>query len=175
MNLVILGGNSPRHHAWVREVAANVGPLFDKVLVWDYQHWQTGEPFCKINLELSKLNETVDSFEPYIIIGKSIGTILASQGVNRGILKPKGLLFFGTPIKSTNPGARPLGKWLSSIDQSKIIFVQNQNDPFGSYQMLQSRLKDEMIDDATTIMWPGQTHDYVDYDKMVELSSRFTK
>ena len=88
MNALLLPGNSSRHSVWVEELKAAVAPCFTVVKTQHYRHWQTGEEWADVDYEITNATEQADGLKPYVIIGKSIGTVIATRGTFEGKLSP---------------------------------------------------------------------------------------
>lgn len=175
MNLIILGGNAPHNQQWIQEIAETVGQLFDKVLVWEYEHWHGGQPFIDFTHEQQQLQPVAKSYEPYVVIAKSVGVLLTSKGLG-GKTQPAahGYIFLGTPLKLVQREHWPLGEQLRRLKGVDIIFVQNSNDPAGSADELKAFLEDETVT-AYRIETPqAASHSYPDMGLLTELASHFT-
>src|SRR5258706_12101649 len=97
MNALILGGESPRHYDWVRTVAEHLKPAFDKVVYLDYRHWSAGGG-SDIEYETAEVAKLTDDLGEYVIVAKSIGTVIATLGIASGTLKPARCVFLGLPL-----------------------------------------------------------------------------
>lgn len=66
MNILILGGNSPRHYDWIRQLGAYFSAQGHEVRLHDYAHWQTGESVADIDMELGRLKRELTDFKEYV-------------------------------------------------------------------------------------------------------------
>ena len=172
MKILLLGGQSPRHYDWVREVREVLEEAGNEVVLHDYAHWLRDEPTIDFMAELNAVSTIAQEIEgDYIIVAKSIGTVLTAVGTMRGLLAPKACLLLGFPLQSfkddedvaTAIGALPLS-----------IFVQNTDDPLGSYDELTDYLRPLAPATTVTVPLPGKTHDYMDFMLIAELVAKLS-
>ena len=83
--MIILGGNSESNKQWIIDIASQATQQGSDAYAHMYQHWEDGNPFIDINHELQVLQQ-LGLQEPYVIIAKSMGSILAIKGMYEGIL-----------------------------------------------------------------------------------------
>jgi hypothetical protein len=159
MNVLILGGESPRHKAWVRQVAEAVASQFGTVAYLDYKHWDTGEP-TDIEHEIQAAANIAKDLGEYIVIAKSIGTVITTLGNARGVLHPKRCVFLGLPLGAARriDGVVPGMKLLPAT-----VFIQNSHDPLGSADEVKSFISLYGNDSALCLATAGDTHDYADF------------
>lgn len=163
INILILPGNSPRHAEWANDLKSHLLPRFDRVEAQHYKHWQTGEKWADVDYELSVAKATTVDLEPYIIIGKSIGTVIAVKGAATKQISPVKLILLGIPING-GANADEFNDWLGTID-IPVVIIQNTDDPLGSFEQVSNAFKDSN-QNITFIESPGDTHDYLDF-KMI--------
>lgn len=166
MNALLLPGNSSRHATWIEDFKSAVSSHFDATKTQHYQHWQTGEEWANVDQEISIAKEQARELEPYIIIGKSIGTIIAAKATATGKLFPEKLILLGVPI---NGGAEPdtFANWLTHI-KIPVTIIQNTNDPMGSFAEITENFKD-VGDHVSFVELPCTTHNYLDFEAIAEL------
>ena len=132
MNLLILGGMSPRNKEYIRQAAKAFTPMFDKVMAHNYAHWQNAEAQMNLEQELVALQaKTRELGANYSIFAKSAGAVLSLKGIAKGVLQPKTALFAGLPLAFANGQNLPLNEWLIALN-CPTIFVQNSHDPTAS-------------------------------------------
>jgi hypothetical protein len=157
----LLPGNSIRNKAWIYEVGDALSPLFEDSYIHNYSHWGSGEENIDFDLEAKKLSEKISGLKNYVIFAKSIGSVLALDGINKQALKPTKCMFCDIPLKMILEESIPLKEWLSRADM-QIVIIQNSHDPMGTYEELKSYLQPEpklkIIDVA------GDTQSYNDFD-----------
>lgn len=165
MNILLLGGNSPRHYQWIRDLGAVLIDAGHTVLLHDYAHWSTGAPLADMPTEITRLEALIENEKDYIVIAKSIGTVIATLAVNQGVLRPKKCLLLGVPI--TGIAADTPGFAASVSALPRTVFVQNESDPYGSAEALLSFL--ELCHPAAyelDVVFNNDTHDYVDFERI---------
>ena len=169
MNALILPGMSPRHQEWVRQVAAVMQAHCDEVRWVEYAHWLNGGEM-DLEAEIMAANDKAVGLNDYVIIAKSIGTVMATLGIARGTLSPTRCVFMGFPLKVTHdlPQADELAAALPGLPPT--AFVHNQNDPIGSAEATREYIAVRAPADYEFIVTPGDTHTYVDFDQMVQLA-----
>lgn len=169
MNILFLAGNGYHNKEWVYKLCETVAPLFDKSLVHDYAHWNSDEEFINFDTELDVLSEELKDFGEYVVFAKSIGSVLASLGMSRGIIKPTKFIVAGLPLGLIVSENHPVGTWLEN-DTTKLIVVQNTNDPLGSFDDVRDYIgKIKKEGDFELVELPGDSHDYSDLEKLKEI------
>lgn len=163
MNALILGGMSPRHHDWVRQVAHQVGEQFDSVRFLDYRHWPDDSQM-DIEHEIVQAAALAEELDEYVVIAKSIGTVVTTLAIARGLLQPKSCLFMGFPLNVVEADFPEVATSLPTLP--KTIFLHNDQDPLGSYDDVQVYVHAHAPQHYLTIRTPGNTHDYEDFDLM---------
>lgn len=173
MQVIILGGQSPRHYEWVRELRETLEFAGLPVVLHDYAHWIRGEHKIDFEAELALLAKVVaEQEDDYIIVAKSIGCILTVVGIARGLFKPKACLLLGVPIK-TAKSYKELFAGLAAMPTT--IFAQNEHDPFGSYEAVKTFARPVVPPATLFVELPGHTHDYADFELIAVLTARLAK
>jgi len=167
MNALLLPGNSPRHAEWIEALKDAVSSQFEVTKTQHYAHWQTGEQWANVEHEINVSKEKVASLEPYVIIAKSIGTVIAAKGTASQVLQPEKLILLGVPIK----GGADIETFLAFLQKIKIpvIIVQNTADPFGSFADVKSVFQGAGPH-TSFIELPGDTHDYLDFSAITRIA-----
>lgn len=172
MDLLILGGMSPRNQEWIRHVQKALAPMFDKTVLHDYAHWAAAATHMDMEHELNVLQSKVRKLDNYVIFAKSAGAVLSLKGITSKMLRPKACLFVGTPLDFARQHGHEIDSWLKRLDMP-VTFAQNSHDPTGSYHELERFLRGHLHSPHyQTIELPGNTHDYNDMDKLNELMYR---
>ncbi len=166
MNALLLPGNSPRHAEWIEKLKQAISPYFQHVETQHYRHWHTNTEKADIDYEIKIAKNKMKQYGPFIIIAKSIGTVIAVRGVASGELIPEKLILLGVPIKSDVP-KNLFNNWLSKVT-IPMTFAQNAHDPLGSFDNLKANLT-IMNNTASFIKLSGTTHDYIDFDAIAKL------
>lgn len=168
MNVLILGGNSARHKEWVRQVADAVRPHVEKVVYLDYQNWDQGGN-ADVERELERARQLAATLgAQYVIISKSVGTIITLVGINRGLLAPVRCVLLGVPMGIVKDYPE-VGTGFSKLPPTAL--VQNDADPYGSYEDVHAYAANFVNQNLSFITGPGATHDYVDFNQIVQLAT----
>jgi len=167
MNALILGGQSPRHQVWVRQVAESLQPYFQVVTFLDYQHWQK-EVSVDLEYEIGQASHLASELGEYVIIAKSLGTMLAVHGNALGLLHPSRCIFLGLPLKALD-GLEDMPEGLRRLPPT--VFVQNAQDPLGSFADVQAYVAAHGNGRVKCLETPGDTHNYVDFALIAKLAS----
>jgi predicted alpha/beta-hydrolase family hydrolase len=167
MNALILGGENPRHYEWVRRVAVELQPHFKHAEYLDYRHWSTGEP-TDVAHELEAAERLAARLGDYVIVAKSIGTVIAILGISGEKLKPVRCVFMGLPLGAAERFIRDKSAF---ANVPPTMFVQNEHDPLGSGAEAAAYLKALPIKQYDLIVIPGDTHDYADFALIARLAA----
>lgn len=165
MNLVLFSGNSYNNRDYAYDVKLQVEDLFEHVYIQEYRHWKTGNQLIDIEYEEVAAGHKTAELKPYTVFAKSIGTALTLKAIADGVLTPERCVFVGLPITSIAEMQLPLKEWLAKVTVP-ITVIQNSQDPYGSYADVVRYLKNT---DCIVIENPGDTHDYTDYQQIVQL------
>lgn len=173
MHIVILGGNSPRHKQWVRDVQSALDGLGD-IHVIDYLHWDSGDKMANIKKEVDRLSNEVRGYGQYVIVAKSIGTIIAAIACQRGLITPVGCVFYGLPLSAIQAGDTPLFNGdVSSLPP--VTFIQNASDPFGSAKEIDAFVRKNPPLKWSLVYAHGEGHEYVGYEDIRGTVKRYTE
>lgn len=167
MNILILGGNSQRHYDWIRELGAYMEHHGHTVRLHDYRHWSTGEQAANIDGELERLSAEVADMNNYVVIAKSIGTVIAALGVARGILRPTRCVLLGIPLDGI---AGRMPDFLPSLTTlPPTVIVQNEHDPYGVAGDVEAKVDAARMTNMRFVTVPdNDTHDYTDFARIEE-------
>lgn len=174
MNILLLGGSSLRNKEWIYKVRDALRDNFDILKVHEYSHWATDEEFTNLNKELKALTSETNTFGEYAIFAKSIGTIIALQGMDMNILHPTLCIFTGLPIKLIEREGLNVKDWLEA-SKMPILIIQNENDPQGSFDEVSKLLQDTHTANCKAVSLPGDTHGYDDLKKLKETIISFSE
>lgn len=167
MNILILGGESPRHYDWVRQVASALQPHCEKVAYLDYRHWASGGGI-DIEHEIVQVAQLAKGLGEYIVVAKSIGIVIASLAAGRSLLHPTKCIFLGLPLGAVErvPEVR-----LSFAKLPLTTFMQNTHDPLGSAAEVKAYVSAASHEQLIFLETPGNTHDYSDFELLVKLAT----
>ncbi len=166
-NIVILGGNTSNNLDWLKKIK-NLYKT-DNVYELAYTHWNTDKEL-DFELELSKLKDIVEEIDDYVIIAKSVGSIISLMGIKEGFLKPSKLMILGFPlgyIKRKNVDIEPLIN--NGIKKTKIMVIQQKNDPIGTYDDVRNILSDVIKVNRI----PGHYHIYSNFKVIKPILDEF--
>ncbi len=165
MHILLLGGNSPRHYQWIRELETVLVAAGHTVVLHDYAHWATGASLADINAEIERLKGSIDSEGDYVVIAKSIGTVIAALAINQGVLHPQKCLLLGTPITGIAGDTPAFAPSLAALPRT--VFVQNEYDPYGSAETLNTFLHTyHPAAYELDVVFDNDTHEYVDFERI---------
>ena len=188
---LVLGGQNPRHQAWVRTVAAALAAHGRRAEVLDYEFWSAptrpdGTPIGRgMGVEMdveAELRRTVDAARntaghtgEWTIIAKSIGTVITALGVRRGLLRPRAAVLLGLPLRAIETLSVRDEVWAGLAQLPPAVVVQNEHDPFGGAEEVREVLNARAADQVAAarlcvVAVPGvRTHDYTDTDRYARL------
>lgn len=161
MKVLILGGNSKRHHKWIRQLGAYAVSVGHEVILHDYRHWTTGDELADVEYELAQLGVLMEGEEDYAIIAKSIGTVITVLGTARGILAPAKCALLGVPYGGAAGATDGFDDCLRLLPSTTI--VQNEHDPYGGADVVAGHIEAVQNPSISLIITPGDTHDYQDF------------
>lgn len=165
MNVLIFGGMSPRHEQWVRDVADALSPHFKRVRYQDYQHWGDGSEM-DLEYEIEQAVQLAAGFGEYIVVAKSIGTVLTALANAREVINPERCVFMGLPLKAIENDIPAVAGALPKLPPT--VFLHNEADPLGSSEAVRAYVEAHapLRYDFQTL--PGNTHDYIDFNLIAQ-------
>jgi hypothetical protein len=172
MELILLPGNSINSKDWIEKIESDLKELFDKTYVLYYKHWETGAEIIDMNYELEQLTNHIGKKRNYILLAKSIGSVLAIRGIKEGKLKPKKCIFFGTPVLFCRQYRIPIDFFIENYS-TETMFIQNTKDPYFSADELRNFLKNKNVKNYSFIEFPGVTHNYDELLQIKKLVKSF--
>jgi predicted alpha/beta hydrolase family esterase len=167
MDVLILGGQNPRHYKWVRQLSARLEPVVNRVEFIDYENWSNSQSTLNRDYEIEKITSAVNKLSsPYTIIAKSIGTVLTLKAISVRKIQPANLILLGIPLEFFKRQPE-LVKALQLVSWSTV--VQNSGDPLGNAKIVFDYFHTFKIDNCTYKSLPAQTHDYLDFDLIANI------
>ena len=168
MNAIILGGQSPRHKEWVRDLALSLSGAFSEVRYLDYDHWDNGSADINLDLEVDEASKLVEGWDDYVVVAKSIGTVVATLAVSKGLLNPKHCVFLGFPLFATEQ----IDNFSSDLlALPHIDFVHNEFDKVAAASSVKVYLESIGLASYTFETIDGNdTHDYLDFNLVRRLA-----
>lgn len=159
MNLILLGGNSVENKQWLQDFSAVLHSHFASIYTHDYRHWERGEQFIDLDYELDALSKAISLEQPYTIVAKSAGVLLAVKGITEKVLQPKTCVFMGTPIKWGKAQGFDVDTWFQDY-LLPTLFVQQSHDPAMSFPDLKQYLSQRDSKNYVLSEMPGDDHMY---------------
>lgn len=162
MHLIILPGNSKEYNEqWLYDSEKTYKDLFDSTTVHVYESWKTGGATADVQVEVEKLSEEAKKLAgDYVILAKSIGTIITMTAVGQGKISPKKCIFVGCPWGGKQ------GEFETLISKYKVptLFIQQTDDMFFKHAQLEEVIKKYGIKNYDLIEIGGNNHAYDNYD-----------
>ena len=157
MNIIVLGGNSKKNIKWVNEIKNLY--IEDNVYIINYNHWVNNKEI-DIDIELDKLINVCNKLDEYIIICKSVGSIITLNAIIKNFIKPLKVVILGLPIYMCYKENIDINNIIRECSlKTKIIVIEQENDPIGSSidvkKMLPNNIKLYVIE--------GNDHAYDNY------------
>ncbi|GAA2182538.1 hypothetical protein GCM10009785_22220 [Brooklawnia cerclae] len=160
MDILLLGGQSPRHREWSRAIAASLESHGHRVSQLEYANWLDQTRVTDVEHEVAAVTHAAATLTDPVVVAKSVGTLIATLAIGRGLLHPAGEVFLGLPLEA----------WADSdeataylTDLPPLTVVQNEHDPFGSADDASRFVAAHAPRTYTVEAVPGvSTHDYVD-------------
>lgn len=157
MTTVILPGYSEHNKVWAEETAEKLQAGGVQTIVYSWKHWDGKTEFNAQNevIELIKLigNEKVN------IVAKSIGTYITVILISKIPDKLGKVIICGVPVNDLSESENNEYKALVNFDQNNMLCFQNKDDKHGSFEKIQSFLK-EINTKIEVIEKTGDTHEY---------------
>lgn len=168
MDLIILGGNSVDNVKWIEKIEILLKPYFRSTQIQYYEHWKSDLELINLDKEIEKLIENTKSKEQYIVLAKSVGTLVTSKAIFEQKISPIRCFFMGIPINWAYKYNFDIDNWFKNFKPSLTI-IQHTNDPITPAQELRNFLKDENAIDYNFIELPGNDHYYQELNKIADL------
>lgn len=171
MHIVILPGNSKEfNEQWLFDSEKNYKDLFESATTHYYKHWELEEDKIYLDDEVEKLSKEAENLGKYIILAKSIGTLVTLKTISDKKIKPVKCVFVGSPWN------------IDEIDELEEIlkdfriptlFVQQTNDMFFKHKDLEKFLEEHEIGEYQLVEIPGENHAYDNYDDIKKMIKDF--
>jgi len=157
-DIVILGGNSKKNIEWLNKMS-DAYSLSYKVYSIFYESWRQEEKDIDINEELIKLKKYDKEHKDYIVVAKSMGTIITLLAIKNKIINPKLIILEGIPVKYIEDRNYDLHDlFIEANNKTKVYVIQQKND----YQCSSEKLIKEIPYFIPIITVPGKDHGYND-------------
>ena len=130
--ILILGGYSNKNIPWINKMKEIFSKDYSTYLL-EYEHWYSDKDL-DIEKEISNICKIINENNIEIVIAKSIGILLVSMAIEKGLINPKRIVFLGYPKKVLDEeNIDILSNLLNEKDKIDIIFIQQENDFQCSY------------------------------------------
>ncbi len=161
MKILGLPGINPLTEQWMKKLFSSIELDQADVAIQQYQCWTN--PGAKLNLEREA--KIVAKSKPDIVIAKSIGTRVALFTFTKGLTSSNACIFIGTPVRGySNDELSELIKLCAFLP---MLFIQQTDDPTGSYSLLASSIPDSTLCKMCEV--PGSDHFYGNIDQLKEI------
>lgn len=129
MNILYLPGNSVLNKEEAYNIKAELSKLGHNVVVHEWRHWVDQSMHWGLNEEISRIkNLKLEDID--IVIGKSIGSFVASKLVSDILVFPKKVVLLGLPLNSELISIDVYEACLARMEDN-VTLIQNDQDPFG--------------------------------------------
>ncbi len=165
--LIVLPGNSIRNKEWGEGVISHYQKWFPETYMQYYDHWQSGGRLVNFEKELSRLGDVVSdssSSSSFVIVAKSLGSILTLVAVGKGIVKPEKCIFFGMPLEMAADGVLKNNWELLEEFEVPTLAFHNDADPTANFEFTKNTLK-EHAPNINLIKRSGDNHNYDEFDE----------
>lgn len=145
--------------------------IFPTITIQCYEHWFDNRDIIDFDFELEQLKEFSKN-KSSVIIAKLVGVLLTIKAIQDNIIHPKSCVFLGTPLIWAYENNFRIDVWSKKL-KTPTLFIQNSKDPLCSSKNLKEYLEDQQIMNYQFQKLEGETHDYVDFEKMKKLIKDF--
>ena len=142
---------------------------FSDVRLLDYRHWGQQDSQMDIEHEISQAVTLTEDFGEYVNDAKSIGTVIASLAIARGLLTPRGCLYMGFPLKVVEANLPETANALPTLPPT--TFLHNEHDPLGSAEEVRVYVSAHAPRSYNLQVLSGNTHDYIDFNLIARVAA----
>jgi predicted alpha/beta-hydrolase family hydrolase len=118
--------------------------------------------------EIAQAAQLAEGLDDYVVVAKSIGSVLTTLAISRGLLHPQRCLFMGFPLRVVLDEFPQTGDALTQLPST--VFLHNEHDPLGASDAVRSYLAEHAPHKYELQTLPGDTHDYVNYNLIARLA-----
>jgi hypothetical protein len=172
MDLVLLSGNSISHKKWIEEVADTLKPLFDKIYLQYYKHWETGDEVILMDHEIGVLKNALKDLDSYLVFGKSAGTLLTMRAVYEGFLQPVKCVLVGVPVPWGEMHNFAVDAWSEEFSVP-TLFIQKTQDPAMPFDDLSLYLQKQQVRNYRMVELEGDSHYYGELELLKDFIAEF--
>ena len=154
----------------MQQLADALRPHVGRVAYTTYRHWHAGGDI-DVPFEIHQAAKAAKDLDGYIIVAKSIGSVIAILGIHERLLRPTACLFLGFPLRVVEANYSQLASLLA--DMPPTVFIQNDQDPLGSAAAVQAYVASTSAAHSSVVTTPGDTHDYTDFESVTRLVQHY--
>lgn len=140
MRIVYLPGFSKKNKEELDTIISFMEHKNFIVYAHEWRHWQNQSQEWDIETEITKIKKELTRNEQYVIVAKSIGTIVAAKILCEDINYPQKIILMGIPLGEDLENKKALFQSAFSNYKGKIFVIQNNKDPYGSSQRVHEAL-----------------------------------
>ncbi|OGM30149.1 hypothetical protein A2630_02940 [Candidatus Woesebacteria bacterium RIFCSPHIGHO2_01_FULL_44_10] len=158
----ILPGYSPSNRQWAEEVANKLQVTGEiRPIIWD--HWDDSNAVFKPEEKVQMLIGIMAGGSANII-AKSIGTLVASLLISQIPKQITKVIYCGIPSGNFKNYQEVYTKAMTFLPADKILVLQNQADPLGSFEVTQAAIQ-QTNPKITVKSMPASDHNYPYFDE----------
>jgi len=177
MHAIILPGNSKRYNKQgLIDTTKHLEDLFETTTAHYYKHWEgdSEDETSPIDMEheVNTLAEEVANKDEFVIVAKSVGTVVTLKTISERGIKPKKCVFLGFPGVEYAKSQGNFDKWIKDYNVP-TLFIQQTNDPFYKFAELEIALDTLQLKDFNLIETAGDNHAYDNYEEIEDMVKDF--
>lgn len=165
MTILVLPGFSVRNRIWLEEAGKTLSKKYQCVL-HEWRHWFTGDKKdFSLEKETLSIKDKIKNCKQLFLLAKSIGTYVGANLISKEKGKDfRRVVFCGVPLNDLSLFAqKKLSKNLSKFDPSRFLIIQNDLDPHGTYNQVES-FAGQIGKNFRIIKMQASDHDYFYFD-----------
>lgn len=150
--LILLPGMSPRHELWSQQIQHITQPIVPTI-IQSYEHWKN-QTSMNYEAEYNTFIQQTKKCKNYIVFGKSIGSVLILDALQKAEISPCAIILLGIPLNTVKEKSEVFS-YIARIAQPLLVF-QNNQDPHASASQIAPLLPKQ----ARLISLFANNHDY---------------
>lgn len=164
----ILPGYSPSNKKWAEDVAKSLRVSGEvRPIMWD--HWTDPKAVFRPEEKVQMMMGIMAGGQANIV-AKSIGTLVTVQLISQVPNQLNKVVLCGIPSGVLEKYKGSYTKALTTLPSNKITIFQNQADPLGAFEKIQTEIAN--INPKITVKsMPGASHDYPYFEEIQKLIS----
>ncbi len=177
MEIFIVPGNNIKNKEWgelLKEYIAKKESTTN-VFLHKYAHWEKGEEMIDIEKEIERFSEKISKKKNFVVVGKSVGTMVCVEAIKRTKEVPQKTLLMGIPVTWAKENNFNIEDIFSNLF-GQVVVLQNKEDPITSAKEAKIFLKEVgALKDIYFKEVPGENHDYNDFKLIFKIINSVTK